>query len=275
MRTLASKRPGRAGRRRGVVAGGLAAFVGMFVVATAIPASAHEPLFGTYTVCSDGNHHITWSIGNSEPVQVMHIVSATATLGGQTFAVTNYNADLGGYTWTGANTVIPGGDTGTVTLTVSTRWDDGFTAQGSTSVTLSSGCSTSTTTSSSTSTTESTSTSTSTTEAPTSTTEAPTSSTTIEGSTTIPSSTTVSSTPISGEGSTVQTSTTVKTGALGSTSTTAPTGVTAASTPTTTGNGSLPFTGNSNAGPMFGLASLVAGGVALAFTHNRRKKPTA
>ncbi|MCU1465930.1 MAG: hypothetical protein JWM72_1858, partial [Actinomycetia bacterium] len=59
----------------------MATFAGVFVAATAIPAWAHRSLVSGQAVCSDGDHTITWSIGNIDTNLTMHIASATATLG--------------------------------------------------------------------------------------------------------------------------------------------------------------------------------------------------
>jgi hypothetical protein len=268
---LARRVLGASARRKGVVAAASLAVVGLFVVGTAVPAWAHYPVLSGYTVCSDGPHVITWSIGNSEANKTMHIDSATATLGAQTFAVTGYSADVAGSA-TSATTTLPTGSSGSVTLSVQVSWPvDNFHATDHTSVTLISGCSPSTTTTTvapTTTTTEAPTTTTveitTTTEAPaTTTTEAPTTTTTVETNTT-EAPTTVSTTPVGPEGSTVPTSTTT----TPSTSTSSPTNVTTAATPP----GSLPFTGGSSAGPIFGLASLITGALALAFAK-RRKHP--
>jgi hypothetical protein len=87
VRMLARRGTGR-NRRRAVVGAGAVAVIAMFIVGTALPAWAHHPVLSGTTVCSDGEHVISWTIGNSESGWVMHIDTATAVLGGQTFAVT-------------------------------------------------------------------------------------------------------------------------------------------------------------------------------------------
>ncbi len=251
----------------------MAAVVGIFVVATALPAAAHDEILTGHATCSDGDHLINWTIANTNTNFSMHVQSATATLnGGQQFPVVG-PSDIAGHVTAAATTTIPGGLTGNVVFDVFVRWTDGITNEVGINVSLSTGCSGSTTTT--------TGATTSTTEAPTSTTEAPTTTiegttsttfeptTTIESSTTIAPTTTASSTPIDTEGSTVVTTTTVKSGALGSTSPTTPSGdITAASTPNAA-TGALPFTGSSDSGPVIGLASLVAGAFALVFARRR------
>ncbi|MDQ1475903.1 MAG: hypothetical protein QOE62_1132, partial [Actinomycetota bacterium] len=110
-----SQRFGRSVRRRGLIAVGVATFAGVFVAVTAIPAWAHRPLVSGQAVCSDGEHTITWSIGNTDTYLTMHIASATATLGTLTFAVTGYG-DVASHAFTSATTVVAGGLTGDVVL---------------------------------------------------------------------------------------------------------------------------------------------------------------
>ncbi len=250
----------------------MAAVVGVFVVATAAPAFAHDEALSGQTVCSNGDHLVTWSIGNRNTPLPMLVVTATATLnGGQQFAVAGAvgsavpsEADIP------ATTTVPGNLTGDLVLDVLGRWSDGHQVEQPTfSLSLGGQCSTGPTTTTTEATTSTTEAPTSTTEAPTTTTEA-TTSTTVESSTTVPTSTTVTSTPIDTEGSTVQTTTTTaKSGALGSTSTTTPTGVTAAAVTPSATSGALPFTGSTDSGPIIGLSSLVAGAFALVFAKRR------
>ncbi len=254
-----TKISGRSWRRRGIALGGLAAFVGVFVGASAIPAWAHDSLVSGQSVCSDGAHVITWAIGNSDVTHTMHIDSATAALGTEMFAAIGYS-DVSGAGPTFATTTVPGGLTGDVTLTVIASWSDGFQNSATASVTLESGCSPTTT--STTVETTTTQASTTTTEASTTTTEAPTTTTEATTSTTIESATSTSSTPIVTEGTTAPPTTMISpVTVVGST-----VPVTAAATP----SGSLPFTGNGDSGPLIGVGSLVAGAVALVIARRRR-----
>ena len=115
---MLARRGSSKGRRQSVVVAAALAVVTVFIVFTALPAWAHHPVLSGRSVCSDGEHVITWTIGNSEPVRSMHIDTAVATIGADTFAVTGYAPDLAGAASTTATTTIPGGTTGTVTLTV-------------------------------------------------------------------------------------------------------------------------------------------------------------
>ena len=292
MRKLARKSSGGQARRRAVFGGAAAGLVAMFVVATALPAWAHHPVLSGQTVCSNGDHLITWSIGNSETGTTMNIQTATATLGAQTFAVTGYATSVGPSGTTSATTTVPGGSTGDVTLSVFAKWSDGVTATRTTTVHLQSSCTPLTTTTTIAPTTTTTvAPTTTTTEAPTTTTtEAPTTTTTVQPttttSTTIDSSTTVeptTSTTVSDSTTVESSSTTVvttpestegsTTPSTGGSTTTAGPGVTAQGTPTTLGPlaGTLPFTGGSETGPIFGLASLAAGALAIALAHRKNQ----
>ena len=265
------------------------ATVALVVLATAIPAWAHEVLLSAYTPCSDGAHVITWSMGNSETNQSMQIDSAVATMGAETFAVTGYATTVAASSWTTGNSTIPAGELGTVTLTVHAIWSD-FQGSRSTSIDLVAQCGNNTTTSTaSTSTTiggDTTTTvggdTTTTVGGDTTTTVGGDTTTTLGGDTTTtlggdttttlggdtststPSSTTVTSTPVVTEGSVVPSTTN------SSTSSTRPTGVTAAGNPQSPGStGSLPFTGSAAGGPIFGLLSLALGALALAFANRK------
>jgi LPXTG-motif cell wall-anchored protein len=128
---------GRAGRV-GLVAGLIAA--GVFALAA--PASAHNAAVSGSTSCSDGAHVVTWSIGNDWPTP-MTIASATAVVGGQSYAVTGY-ANPVSMTGTTATSVVPGGVSGTIVLTVHVTWSD-WAQTPTASVDLLSNCSTTTT----------------------------------------------------------------------------------------------------------------------------------
>jgi hypothetical protein len=270
--TRATKRLGHSIRRRGTLAAGMAAVVGIFVVATAAPAFAHTADLAGTTVCSNGNHVVTWTIGSSDTTLPMTIDTVTATLNdSQQFPVVGaaVGTSVPAEGSISASTTVPGDMLGNIILHVAGSWSDGHADDKTFSVALISACgpdTTTTTTEATTSTTEAPTTSTT---AATTTTEAPTS-TTVATSTTPPSTT--SSTPITTEGSTVQTTTTTEaTGALGSTTptTASPTGVTAAAVTPSANTGALPFTGSSDSGPIIGLSSLVAGGLALVLARRR------
>ena len=288
MRLPARRHLSRANTRRGILAGAGIATVAVVVIATAIPAWAHEVLLSAYTPCSDGAHEITWSMGNSETAQPMQIDSATATMGAETFAVTGYATTVAASSWTTGHSTIPAGELGTVTLTVHAIWSD-FQGGRSTSIDLVAQCGNNTTTSTaSTSTTiggdttttlggDTTTTiggdTTTTLGGDTTTTLGGDTTTTLGGDTTTtlggdtststPSSTTVTSTPVVTEGSVVPSTNP-------STSSTRPTGVTAAGNPQSPGSsGSLPFTGSAGGGPIFGLLSLGVGALVLAFANRK------
>lgn len=236
----------RGGRRRmGLGAVGLIVVAG--VLAIAIPAWAHFPEVSGETVCSDGNHLITWTIGNSETDKVMTITSASASDGTNTYAVTGYSPTVGDSGSTTGTTTVPGGVTGTVTLTVTGSWTDGVIATRQTSVELIESCAPSTTTSTTASTSTTISPETSTVPVSTTTiTEAGSTSTTAEATT---------STSIAVEGTTVLLPSTT---ADSPSTTVAPAGTT------------LPFTGGSFFGLLaIGASCLIAG--ALALVRRRRR----
>ncbi len=123
--------------RRRVAIGGAALTIGAVIlfVAAVLPASAHSAQLSGRTVCANGDHVITWSIGN-DWTQPLTITSATATKGGTSYGVSGYSSRVAPNVPTSATTTVPGPTTGSVTLTVTTRWDDGFTKTESTSVAL-------------------------------------------------------------------------------------------------------------------------------------------
>jgi len=263
-------------RRRAVVSAASLATIAIFVIATALPAWAHFPVLSGETVCSNGDHVITWSIGNSETNRAMHIESATATQGAQSFGVSGYTVDVAAAGATTATTTVPGSVTGTVTLTVEAHWSDGVDATRTTTVTLSSDCTpvttTTTSTTTSTSTTTEAPTTTTTTEAPTTTTtttEAPTTTTT-EAPTTSTTAAPATSTTIAA--TTTSLPTTISTEGITATSSTIVAGATTTSTVTSDTTGSLPFTGGGDAGPIFGLASLGAGAIAVTLARRKRSR---
>ncbi len=218
------------------------------VLAIGAPAWAHFPEVSGTTVCSDSDHLITWTIGNSETDKVMTITSASASDGTNTYAVTGYSPTVGDSGSTTATTVVPGGVTGTITLTVTGSWDDGVVATRQAMVELIESCSPPSTTTSTTATT-------STTISP-ETTTLPVSTTTITeaGSTTSTTDAANTTTSVAVEGTTVVSPTT--SGPVPSTIV-APT------------SGSLPFTGGSFFGLVVIGASFIAAG-AIALIRRRR-----
>ena len=215
--------------------GVLVAVVGGFAHA----ASAWHPEVSGETTCANGDHVVTWTIGNSVRNAPMTIASATAVVGSTTYPVTGYDATVPDHGSTSATTIVPGGVTGTIVLTVDATWPAGQHASASASVVLEENCTSTTTTS----TTDGGSTSTTSTST-TSTTEVSTTSTIISGSTTFFSQ--------------------------GSTSTTEPSSVSiAAVTSTTVAPVTLPVTGNDGWAPLLGLSTLVVGG-GLSLVSRRR-----
>ncbi len=227
-------------RRLSLAVVGLLAIFG--VLALGAPAWAHEPVVSGQTVCSDSDHLVTWSIGNSETDKVMTITAASASDGTHSYAVTGYSKTVGPSGTTSATTTVPGGVTGSVTLTVTGTWPDGVTTTVQTSVALIESCSPTSTTSTTTGP-ETTST---TIASETSTLPPPESTTTITeaGNTTTTNDAPTTSTSIAVEGTTVLSpSTTV---------------------PAVAPSGSLPFTGGSFFGlVVIGLSFVAAGAFAL------------
>jgi len=107
----------RAGRF-GLVAGVVVAALG----GLSAPAYAHHAIVSGSTVCAGNDHVITWSIGNNRDDEAMTIESATATVNGDTYAVTGYTSPVGFSGTTTATTVVPGSVDGTVTLSVHVTW---------------------------------------------------------------------------------------------------------------------------------------------------------
>jgi LPXTG-motif cell wall-anchored protein len=252
------------------------------LIGLAAPASAHHPDLKGWTSCSNGDHVVLWQIGNNYET-AMTIATATTTLGGQSYGISGYTSPVPANDTTSATTIVPGGITGTITLSVHTTWTDGHEFDATTSVDIESNCSGATTTTATEATTtttappttEATTTTTAppTTEAPTTlppTTEAPTTTTAppptvppttdvvVQGSTsTLPPTTTP---PTSGETTTVP--------SAGATSTSTPvTGAGGPDSTTTTGPPgaiNLPRTGSDTNYPLlFGAACVGAGALAL------------
>ncbi len=236
----------RRGRRRLTLAAmGFVVVCG--VLAIGVPAWAHHPVLSGETVCSDGTHVITWSIGNSETDKVMTIASASASDGTHIFAVTGYSGTVGPSGSTSATTTVAGGVAGTVTLTVTGTWPDGVTATRQTSVALIESC------------------------GPSATSTTQTTSTTISAETsTLP----VSTTTITDAGwtSTTNDATTSTSLALEGTTSLAPSTTTSSPSTIVAPSGTLPFTGGSFYGlAAVGVSCVVAGALALI----RRRRNTA
>jgi LPXTG-motif cell wall-anchored protein len=181
------------------------------LVGLAAPAYAHHTSVRGSVECSNGDHLVHWDIQNDESDQPMTIVSATASVGGQSYPVVGYTSPVATLAYTSATTTVPNGVGGTITLTVHATWPDEYSVTNTASVNLTPNCCTTTTTEATTTTTEATTTTT----APevTTTTAAPTTTTTMHqelGSTTIVTTTTQAPTttkPVVQQGSTVPTTT--------------------------------------------------------------------
>jgi LPXTG-motif cell wall-anchored protein len=219
-------RTGRRRRRVALVAGVIAAVV----VGMALPAWAHHPILSGETVCTNGDHVVSWRIENNQLTKQMTIDSATAAMvpGGTEYPVTGYTSpvDRGGATF--ATTVVPGNVTGTIKLTVTASWPGNFTSTKDTSVELVDTCVLPTTTT---------------------TTVPETTSTTVLGSTTIVTTTTTQPEPtttLGGQGSTV------------------PTVVNETTTTAAPGPGTLPRTGSSSGyAILFGFGCILGGALLL------------
>lgn len=132
-------------RRLAIVIAFLFVALGTLAVLCTDAYAHHAILSGTAT-CSNSDHVIAWSIGNSQPKEDMGIVSATAELGGAHYAVTGYTNPVAPSGSTSASTTIPGTLTGQVTLWVHGVWTDGHTSQRHVSVDLPATCAAVTTT---------------------------------------------------------------------------------------------------------------------------------
>ncbi len=136
-------------RSAGIVAVVAAACVLLF----ATPASAHSFTVRGATTCPDGEHVVTWTIRNPETeFGPLTITSASAEVGGTTFAVTGYTSPIAERSSTTATTTVPGSVNGQITITVRGRWADGVTFTATGSVDLQPPCEETTTTTASTTT---------------------------------------------------------------------------------------------------------------------------
>jgi hypothetical protein len=248
--------------RRGRARARLVGFVITITVALvliALPAFAHHPIPSGKTVCTNGEHVITWTIGNSENDKTMTIDSATAAMNGQSYAVTGYSSTVGPSGTTSATTKVPGPQTGTITLTVKASWTNGVKAEKEASVALESQCLQPTTTTTAAPTTTTTKATTTTTHATTTTTAAPTTTTT----TTMPPTTTTSI-QVLGTTTIVTSGTTAPKPPPPDDPTTSTTGAVVVEA-----EDELPFTGGTAWGPILGLIALGAGGVLLFMSRRR------
>jgi hypothetical protein len=259
-----------------VVVGGAGLTVGAVIlfVAAAMPASAHTPLLSGHTVCSNGRHVITWSIGNDFHLP-MTITSARATKGAASYAVTGYQATVGptgsASDTTSAHSIVPAGVTGSVTLTVHGRWTDGFTTSRSTSVSLIGPCMGATTTTlGSQGSTLPPPTTTPTTAGPPTTLQTTTSTVGSQGSTLPPPTTST----VASLGSTLSppTSQPGANGADNGGTPIAPLGGPSGPPSGTSIARQLPFTGSGYTGPIVGAGSLLLGGLAVAIGSARKRR---
>src|SRR5256885_7813398 len=76
--------PRRGRARLGVVGIVVAAAVATVALFMGV-AFAHHPILSGESVCTNGDHEITWTILNSEAVKVMRITSGEATKDSDTF----------------------------------------------------------------------------------------------------------------------------------------------------------------------------------------------
>jgi LPXTG-motif cell wall-anchored protein len=138
-------------RARGQGAVIAAAVVVAAVFALAAPASAHTVAVSGTTSCPDGEHVVSWTLHNQEtlPDRPMTVVAATATVGGQTFAVTGFDTTVAPGGNTQGTTIVPGDVNGTIEITVRVAWPDNYRGRATNTVLLQPPCEHSTTTTSS------------------------------------------------------------------------------------------------------------------------------
>lgn len=222
-----------------------AAMFTLVIGLTAAPAWAHHAIVSGSQSCTNGDHQVSWSIGNSETVQAMTIVSAAAQAGVTAVAVTGYTNPIAGNGSTAAASTVPGVLGGSVTITVHGLWPDGITSTVTATVPLGDPCVPSMTT----------------------TTGAPTTTTVPDTSTTIPATTTIGPPTSSTTLPPVSSSTTTVPPCRDcTTTTTRPPNV------TTTTIRHLPHTGTDASGHAVGGALAVLAGTALAFAGGRRRR---
>jgi LPXTG-motif cell wall-anchored protein len=113
-------------------------------LAIAAPAGAHTAAVTGVASCSDGSHLVTWTITNNLAHKAMG-VSATATASGVAYDVSVVTNPVPGGASTKATTVVPGGVTGSIVITVVATWTDEFTRTVTATVDLPDKCATTTT----------------------------------------------------------------------------------------------------------------------------------
>lgn len=121
-------------------------FVGVALGVTQTAAGAHHAILSGVPSCSNGDHLITWSIGNSQAKEDMTVLKADAVLLGSSYAVTGYVNPIPPSGSTSATSTFPGSLVGTVTITVTGHWTDGHHSVRSADVDLSGVCTVTTTT---------------------------------------------------------------------------------------------------------------------------------
>lgn len=114
--------------------------------AFAAPAGAHTTDVTGVAVCSDGSHLVTWTITNNQAHRAM-TVTATASAEGVAYDVSLVTNPVPGGASTEATSVVPGGVTGAITITVHALWTDGVRRTATATVELPVDCSTTVTTS--------------------------------------------------------------------------------------------------------------------------------
>jgi LPXTG-motif cell wall-anchored protein len=234
-------------RTRARGAGIVAIVAAACVLVFAAPASAHNFTVHGVTDCPHGEHIITWTIGNPDHFGPLTIVSATAEIGGTTYAVTGYTSPIPEGGSTNATTTTPGSETGEIHITVNGRFADGFTFTARGHVDLQPPCEETTTTTASTTTTSTTTT-----------------------STTAPPTTVTSGPPVTG-GTTPATGGTSPSSAVSPTQASLPAGQQGAVAAEEAGSGTLPRTGaDATNWTLVGLATLGFGLALLALSSARR-----
>jgi LPXTG-motif cell wall-anchored protein len=114
-------------------------------LAFAVPAGAHMAEVTGVASCSDGAHLVTWTITNNH-LHKATTVTASASAEGVAYDVSVVTNPIPADSSTEATTVVPGGVTGTVTITVVATWSDEFTRTVTATVGLPHRCSTTETT---------------------------------------------------------------------------------------------------------------------------------
>jgi hypothetical protein len=101
----------------------------IMLVATAGTAFAHFPVVSGTVACADGTYTITWSVWNNSGggSEAMNLISSTVTTSSQSSATVTWNGDVtnlqpGQQNTVTGTTILPGSESGTVTLTVIGRY---------------------------------------------------------------------------------------------------------------------------------------------------------